>query len=138
MKQMTDHEVGQAMDLTTDLLAKRAKDGDNFHISVLSASMLAETGYGNMTVAEMKEIVRLAGRIVHEMPSTDEPRFSMHDYADAIVNARSQVSYRKLLDLDDESFAAAMIWLAADKRETYSGEAHVQEPLELDVYMDCD
>lgn len=80
-------------------------------------------------------LARLAHRIVTEMTNIDEPRYSMHDYADGIANARQTLNLQKLLDLDNESFAAAMIWLATDKRETYEGRDHMQEPLELDVYM---
>lgn len=132
MKPMTDHEIGQAMRLARGLLAE---DGDRMRIAILAASMLSELGYGSMTAFEIKEIVRLAGRIVYEMPSAGQRRFSLHDYADAVVNAGSQVSFAKLLILDDESFAAAMIRLAADRRKACSGQEPIREPPDLDIYM---
>lgn len=79
-------------------------------------------------------LARIAGRIYEAMAGVDEPRFSLHDYADGIANARRSVDPAKLLKLDDEGFIAAVIWLAADKRETYEDREHMQEPLELDIY----
>lgn len=80
--------------------------------------------------------IELAGRIYDDMTVIDEPRYSMYDYADAIVNARLALDLDKLLNLDRDGFIAAMIWLATDKRETYEGREHAQEPLEIDIVMD--
>ena len=78
----------------------------------------------------------LVNRIYNVMPHMDEPRYAMHDYADAIANANNAVDAGKLLGLEsDDDFAAAMIWLATDKRETYEDRGHSQEPLELDIFI---
>lgn len=138
MKNMTDHEIGQAMDLSTTLLSKAQQNHDNVELAIMAYHMCAELGHPNMTAGDMKQVIRTCGRILREMPMIDEPRFSMHDYSDAILNARSQVSMEKLLGLPDDEFAAAMVWLAADKRETYEGRGHLQKPLEVDVYMEAD
>ena len=140
MMKLTDNEIGQAMDLATDLLTKASRGrygSDRVALGIMTYEMCSELGYPNMTAGDMKQVIRTCGRILQEMPMIDEPRFSMHDYADAILNARSQVSMEKLLGLPDDEFAAAMVWLAADKRETYEGRGHLQEPLEVDVYMEA-
>lgn len=77
--------------------------------------------------------VELAGKIYTDMTVIDEPRYSLYDYADAIANARMALDLGKLLALDRDSFAAAMLWLATDKRETYEDLEHAQEPLEIDI-----
>lgn len=77
---------------------------------------------------------RLAGRIETEMTVIDEPRFTMYDYADAIANATKAVDPEKLISLGQEDFARAMIWLAADKRETYEGKDHAQPAMPYDIY----
>lgn len=92
------------------------------------ARILSESG-GD----DLDRFVRLAGRIYADMPIIDEPRYSLYDYADAVANARTALDLDKLLALDRDGFAAAMIWLATDKRETYEDRAHAQEPLEVDI-----
>lgn len=76
----------------------------------------------------------LVSRMRDMMLSTDEPRYTILDYIDAVVYARNEVSEEKLLALDEEMFAVALIWLATDKRETYEDIPHTQEPLEVDIY----
>lgn len=77
--------------------------------------------------------VELAGKIYADMTVIDEPRYSLYDYADAVANARMALDLGKLLALDRDSFVAAMLWLATDKRETYEDLEHAQEPLEIDI-----
>ena len=84
--------------------------------------------------ADQDLVARLAARIRSAMPGTGENRFSMLDYADGVANARRSVDIGKLMALDDDAFAAALIWLATDKRETYEDREHCQEDLEPDVY----
>lgn len=82
---------------------------------------------------DLDRFVKLAGKIYADMAVIDEPRYSLYDYADAVVNARIVLDLDKLLALDRDSFTAAMIWLATDRRETYEDLEHAQEPLEIDI-----
>jgi len=136
MNKFNDHQLGQVTSLATDLMAMSSKHAKNgiFHAALRTYQILSEWGTDGMTVADLKTIAKVCGRIVNEMPNVDEPRFNMTDYADAIANANQPVDLDKLLSLDDDTFAAAMIWLATDKRETYYGEGHSQEPTEIDIF----
>lgn len=134
---MTDTRFQKATALTTELFLRAKDDPDHvFPVAELARKLLAETVEGDPTPAGTAVAVLLCDRVLEEMPDSGESRFSMSDYVDAVANARRTVDWAKLLDLDREGFAAAMIWLATDKRETYSDEEHAQEPLELDVYAD--
>ena len=126
---MNDIETRQAIDLADDLRKKHAS-------KILFCANALNQARPDRDMAGSDEIlaVRVFGRILEVMPGTDEPRFSMHDYVDGIANARKAVDFKKLLGLDDECFAAALVWLATDKRETYEGREHAQEPLDVDIY----
>ena len=132
---MKPHEIGQVLGLATRLKS-------DYPASIRSiAGMLIqmEEAYDpeNLTAETRKTLARIGGRIYDLMPGVDEPKFSLHDYADAIANAQRNIDPSKMLNLDDESFIAAMLWLAEDKRESYEERDHVQEPLEIDVYADA-
>lgn len=128
---MNDIELGQITGLAHRLDLKYASK------TVTCAVMLRQMKNG-LGLAESHPdfcvLARIAGRIYDLMPGIDEPRYSLHDYADGIANARTAVEPEKLLRLDDEAFIAAMVWLATDKRETYEERDHAQEPLEPDIY----
>lgn len=81
----------------------------------------------------LEALARLAARIYDLMTVTDEPRYTLYDYADAVVHACDPVDISKLMSLDDEAFIAAMIWLATDRRKAYSDMPHQQPPLDIDI-----
>ncbi len=126
---MNDIETAQAVKLANDLQKKHASK-ILFCANALNQMRPDRT----LTAREEALAIEAFGRIFDVMPTVDEPRFSMHDYIDGIANARNTVDLAKLWALDDACFAVAMIWLAADKRETYEERRHVQDPLELDIY----
>lgn len=126
---MNDIETKQAIDLANHLEKTHASK-----ILFCANALNQMRPDREMSGKEEPIAVETFGRIFDIMPGADEPRFSMHDYVDGIANARRNVDLEKLNALDDEAFAAAMIWLAADKRETYEDREHIQEPLELDIY----
>ena len=76
----------------------------------------------------------LAARICEMAIDGDDPRYSVYDYVDAVINARKPVDCAKLLDLPDADFTLAMAWLAQYKRESYEDRPHGQAPLALDIY----
>lgn len=126
---MNDIETCQALDLADRLEKTHASK-----ILFCANALLQMRPDREMTAGEEKLAVGIAGRAFDLMPGTDEPRFCLHDYIDGIANARKNVDFRKLLGLSDEGFIEALVWLAADKRETYEDREHCQEPLALDIY----
>lgn len=128
---MNDIEIGQVKRLAHEL--------DTVHASrtVQCANMLRTmaqaTGTGESDKA-YEAYIRVADRVCGMMLRLDEPRFSMHDYADAVGNARRAVDPEKLLAVPDDVFDAAMVWLTTDKRETYEDREHMQEDLEADIW----
>lgn len=105
---------------------------------VACANMLLQyrQAYPVISSSERNDAIQTAGMIYDIMADVDEPRFSMHDYMDAVANAAQAVDLEKLNALDSQAFAAAMIWLATYKRETYEDQAHIQGPLELDIWRE--
>lgn len=101
--------------------------------AVLLGILAEDTDFDDPSVPILAD---LAVRIYNEMPLIDEPRYTLHDYADAVTHANAPLDPAKLLALEPESFAMAMIWLATDKRETYEGRAHDQEPLGFNLAPD--
>lgn len=126
------HEIGRCLTLASDLETRYP--ADLRAIACMLVQLEQNIGQDGMAAGARKDLCRVAARIWDLMPSADEPRFSLHDYADAIANARNAVSPAKLLAVPDDEFVAAMIWLATDKRETYEEQEHAQEPLEIDIY----
>lgn len=126
---MNDIETAQAIGLANDLQKKHASK-----ILFCANALNQMRPDRELSGDEEKLAVSAFGRIFTDMAGVDEPRFSLHDYVDGIGNARRAVDLEKLNALDDEAFAVAVIWLAADKRETYEDREHVQEPLEIDIY----
>lgn len=128
---MNDIEIAQVRRLAHEL--------DTVHAShtVQCANMLLvmahATGTGESDRA-YEAYIRVADRVCGMMLRLDEPRFSMHDYADAVGNARRAVDPEKLLALDDGSFDEAMVWLAADRRETYEDRDHAQAGLVMNIW----
>lgn len=137
MRTPDDNRVRRIGSIVTDLLAKDETEKDNtMSAAILAYGIVRQTGYENMDVEGLDDIVRLCLRILSVMPLSDDPRFSMDDYADAYANANIDINLKKLLDLDDECFAAAMTWLAMDKHETYFDLPHAQGPIEVDIAND--
>lgn len=125
---MNDVEVRQTLDLARYLSTVPA--GKTVACANMVRQLCEDEAFSD---EELHGMARLAGRIYEEMPVIDEPRYNMTDYADAVAHARVPVSVEKLLALDPEQFAAAMVWLATDKRETYEELEHCQEPLEFSI-----
>lgn len=128
---MNDIEMNHVKQLAHDFATKHSA-------RVLSCACMLHTIASDTGVQEgspeYDAYARLAGRIEAEMPAMDEPRFSLHDYADAIANARQAVDPEKLLALGPDPFAESITWLATDKRETYAGRGHAQPPLRHDIF----
>ena len=127
---MNNIEISQVKALDHELAACPSR-------TLQCACMLRTMAQGTGTPSDgplYDAFARLAGRILDMLLSLDEPRYSTHDYADAVANARDPVSPEKLMALDDDAFAAAMVWLATDKRETYEEAGHAQAALELDIW----
>ena len=107
-------------------------------IAMLTLLALSDNGMlaknSTPTVHEIHNHIALAICLIKTMPGIDESRYTMYDYMDAVINANQTVDIEKLLSLDEDYFAAAMIWLATNKRETYESREHAQEPLELDIF----
>lgn len=125
---MNDVEIKQTLDLAKYL--STGPQAKTVACANIVMQLCEDECFGDR---ELRDRARLAGRIYEEMTAVDEPRYNMTDYADAVVHARAPVSVGKLLALDAEKFAAAIVWLATDKRETYEDREHCQEPLEFDI-----
>lgn len=123
-----DAAVSVCLDILDDTCRQKAKHDENDLDKI--KDMIADI---IMSYDPMPSLA-LVSRIQEVMMSVDEPRYTILDYIDAIVYARNEVSEEKLLALDEEMFAVALIWLATDKRETYEDIPHTQEPLEVDIY----
>lgn len=80
----------------------------------LSMMVAHETG------VPMNDAVKFITRVSERMTSTDEPRFSLYDYADAFINSHIALDMGKLLNLNDDDFFKVMVASAEKKRETYS------------------
>lgn len=128
---MNDIELRQVTDLARKL--DTVYGSRTVQCADMLRTMAQATGTGEGD-KDYEAYARVAGRICDMMMRLDEPRFSLHDYADAVGNARRAVDPEKLLDLDGGTFDAAMIWLATDKRETYEDREHMQEDLEADIW----
>lgn len=128
----SDAHIGAVIDLAVQLAAKAKKNPDDFTTAYMVFQIMSDNDLfdDEPFASQVKDVARICVRAAALMPGIDEPRYSMYDYADALAHARSDLNVDKLLSLDDESFAAAMIWLATDKRETYEGLEHCQEPPE--------
>lgn len=127
---MNDIETKQAIDLANHLEKTHASK-----ILFCANALNQMRPDRDLSPHEEALAVKIFGRIFGIMAGIDEPRFSMHDYVDGIANARRTVDFSKLLSADDDAFAAAMVWLAADKRESYEDREHMQDALELDIYL---
>lgn len=66
------------------------------------------------------QLLALAERIYEVCISTDEPRFTWYDYADAIINWPARICIDLLLNLIDKDFEEVIVYMAIRKRETYS------------------
>lgn len=128
---MNDIELKQVKDLAHRLDVKYASR--TVQCAGMLRTMAQATGTGEDDKA-YDAYARVADRVCGMMLRLDEPRFSMHDYADAVGNARRAVDPEKLLAVPDDVFDAAMVWLATDKRETYEDREHMQEDLEADIW----
>lgn len=82
------------------------------------AAKLKKDGYQ----AAESQLLALAERIYEVCISTDEPRFTWYDYADAIINWPARISIDLLLNLSDEDFEEIIVYMAIRKRETYSAD----------------
>jgi len=123
-----DARLDTVMSLAMELDAKAKQYPADFTPACMMRQIMSDNDLFGDEATMPRDIARICIRAASLMPGMDEPRYSMHDYADAIAHARIDLVPDKLLALDDESFAAAMIWLATDKRETYEGREHCQEP----------
>lgn len=79
-------------------------------------ALLLMSSYG-ITEAEAKQTVtRIADMIQH----SDEPRFSLYDYVDALANWNDPLDIRALMKLDDTKFFMAVVAAAEHKRSIYA------------------
>lgn len=92
----------------------------------LARNMIRESDVRNRETAYSVALV--ARRVATEMTTVDEPRFSVHDYADAVVNANPAVDVVRLAQLSLDDLAASLTYLAENKRETYEGRPHAAVP----------
>ena len=83
------------------------------------AIIAAKFHYEGYQATEAQQL-ELADRIYDICVSTDEPRFTWYDYADAIINWPRKLRVDLLLNLNDEDFEKVVIYMAFYKRETYS------------------
>ena len=83
------------------------------------AIIAAKFHYEGYQATEDQQL-ELADRIYEVCVSTDEPRFTWYDYADAIINWPRKLRVDRLLNLNAEDFEKVVIYMAFYKRETYS------------------
>ena len=95
---------------------------DALRAAVLARAMLAEMDVEGRETRDA--VLLLATKIAAEMPNVDEPRFSAHDYADAVANATIPVDVVTLSELDPTALEISLIFLAAHKRESYENRPH--------------
>lgn len=134
MYNISDYQVGRVIDAAIKIVSANQKEPQITNSAILASQLINIIGKPDMTAAQCKNCCYLAMRIDDEAPFWGESRFCQYDYIDAVANSIRNVNIEKLLNLDFDSFAVAMIWLAQDKRETYSEQPHEQEPLELDIW----
>lgn len=79
-------------------------------------ALLLMSSYG-ITETEAKQTV---ARIADMMQHSDEPRFSLYDYVDALTNWNDPLDIRALMKLDDTKFFMAVVAAAEHKRSIYS------------------
>lgn len=79
-------------------------------------ALLLMSSYG-ITETEAKQTV---SRIADMMQHSDEPRFSLYDYVDALTNWNDPLDIRALMKLDDTKFFMAVVAAAEHKRSIYS------------------
>ena len=122
--------TGEAMNLSKEPKAQSA--------ALLAAQAIAmmEAGTDGVTVENMQDCIALALCVNELMPEIDEPRYSMYDYVDAVINAAWPVNVSALLNLGSEDFQKSLVWLARYKRETYEAHPHVGEPLDVDIFYE--
>lgn len=86
----------------------------------LAVAMAAE-GLQNGGIKQSQDVLfQLAERLLNIGASSGEPRFDVWDYIDAVCNTPYHIDIGKLNELGENDFSEAVIFLAEQKRETYS------------------
>ena len=94
---------------------------------VLDMALIAAKLHSDGYKASVEQCMDLAERIYGLCISTDEPRFTWYDYADALINWPAVIAVDRLLKLSDDTFETVLIYMATCKRETYSYDVKSSE-----------
>lgn len=89
------------------------------HINELDPENLGDTT-PSVKQHIQETMLHLAHRIWNLCGSTDDSRFSVYDFADALSNWNRPYSLTKLLALSDDDFELALLQMAETKRHIYS------------------
>lgn len=94
--------------------------GNRCDTDVMDRALIAAKFHYEGYQATEEQHLELADRIYEVCISTDEPRFTWYDYADAIINWPRKLRVDRLLSLNSENFEEVITYMAYCKRETYS------------------
>lgn len=107
---------------TNDIAAVRSiLAADDYRMAVLG--VVLKENHAEPDDAAIEQMAEITRRLSSAMVHSDEPRFTLYDYLDAIINMPPgyEDRYAKAVKNSDTELFDCVIDMAIEKRKTYSG-----------------